>query len=85
MKIYDFTMPELEYFKQTCNFTPEEYELFSLRSKGVQLEECAEIMHCDSIKKLSGRVNKKIIKMTNTKWMNDWIDNVYWKSILEKP
>lgn len=33
MEIYDFTEPELEFFRNQCNFTPEEKEYFELRSK----------------------------------------------------
>lgn len=33
MEIYDFTEPELEFFRSQCNFTPEESEYFELRSK----------------------------------------------------
>lgn len=33
MEIYDFTEPELEFFRLQCNFTPEEREYFELRSK----------------------------------------------------
>lgn len=33
MEIYDFTEPELEFFRNQCNFTPEEREYFELRSK----------------------------------------------------
>ena len=33
MEIYDFTEPELNYFREKCNFTPEEKEYFELRSK----------------------------------------------------
>lgn len=33
MKVYDFTEPELERFRETCNFTAEERELFDYRSK----------------------------------------------------
>lgn len=33
MEIYDFTEPELQFFRKQCNFTPEELEYFELRSK----------------------------------------------------
>lgn len=33
MEIYDFTELELEFFRNQCNFTPEEREYFELRSK----------------------------------------------------
>jgi len=33
MKLCDFTVPELNRFRELCNFTPEELEYFNLRSK----------------------------------------------------
>lgn len=33
MQIYDFTEPELQFFRDQCNFTPEELEYFELRAK----------------------------------------------------
>lgn len=64
MKIADFTKPELDYFRENCNFVGIEIKVFELRSQGVPLEEIAEItnMSVDGIKKVSRRVNKKIIK-----------------------
>ena len=65
MNIKDFTKPELDYLRENCNFVGVETELFELRSKGVPLEEIAEKlnMSVDGIKKVSKRVNKKIIKI----------------------
>lgn len=65
MKIYDFTKPEIEYFLQNCNFTEEEENLFFYRSKKIPLEECAETMNISisTAKRISRRVNKKIIKL----------------------
>lgn len=64
MKIADFTKPELDYFRENCNFVGIEIKVFELRSQGFPLEEIAEItnMSVDGIKKVSRRVNKKIIK-----------------------
>jgi len=64
MKIADFTKPELDYFRENCNFVGIEKKVFELRSQGIPLEEIAEItnMSVDGIKKVSRRVNKKIIK-----------------------
>lgn len=65
MNIKDFTKPELDFFRENCNFVGSEMELFELRSQGVPLEEIAEHldMSVDGIKKVSKRVNKKIIKV----------------------
>lgn len=65
MNIKDFTKPELDYFRETCNFVGVESDVFELRSKGVPIEEIAELlnMSVDGIKKVSRRVNKKILKV----------------------
>lgn len=62
MKIYDFTLPELEFCKIFCNFTPEEQEFFEYRSKGITLEQCSELMNVSvaTVKRISARVNNKI-------------------------
>lgn len=64
MNIKAFTIPELDYFRKNCNFIGIEKEVFEMRSQGIPLEEIAEItnMSVDGIKKVSKRVNKKIIR-----------------------
>lgn len=83
MKVYEFTLPQIEYYRVFCNFDEKEAELFELRCKHIPLEKCAEIMIYDDVKKLSRRVNRKIEKMTNVKRMDEWIENVYWKNIIQ--
>lgn len=63
MIIADYTEHELEYFRRSCNFVGNEKELFELRSKGIPLERIAEQldMSVDGIKKVSRKVNKKIV------------------------
>lgn len=65
MKVYDFTVPELNYFRTYCNFTKDEKILFELRAKNIPLERCAEIMSVSvsTIKRLSRKVNNKIIRV----------------------
>ena len=65
MTVSDFTVPELDYFRATCNFIGKEKYVFELRSQGVTLEGIAELldMSVDGIKKVSRRVNKKIEKV----------------------
>lgn len=83
MKVYEFTMPQVEYYRTFCNFDEKEADLFELRRKNIPLERCAEIMIYDDIKNLSRRVNRKIEKVTNVKRMDEWIENVYWKNIIQ--
>ena len=65
LKVYDFTVFELNYFRKYCNFTEEERCLFELRAKNIPLESCAEIMNVSisTVNRISKRVNKKIIKV----------------------
>ena len=66
MNVYDFTVPELDYFRNVCNFTEPERELFELRAKCVPLEQCAEQMNMSvsTAKRISRRVNRKILKVS---------------------
>ena len=34
MQIFDFTVPELDMFRNLCNFTEDEREYFELRARG---------------------------------------------------
>ncbi len=83
MKVYDFTLPQIEYYRTFCNFDEKEAALFELRRQNIPLAQCAEILNYDDIKKISRRVNNKIIKMTNVKRMEEWIENVYWKNLIQ--
>lgn len=65
MTISNFTKPELDYFRANCNFVNLELDVFELRSKGYTLEYIAEKLNIsfDYARKISQRVNKKIIKV----------------------
>lgn len=65
MKIHDFTVPELNYFREYCNFTEEERILFDCRSKNIPLETCAEIMNVSlsTAKRMNKKIQNKIIKV----------------------
>lgn len=64
MVICDFTQTEINYFIEKCNFTDSETSLFLLRSKNIPLVQCSIRMNMslDGVKKLSRKVNRKIIK-----------------------
>lgn len=66
MKICDFVKPELDFFRENCNFVNLETEIFELRSKGIPLEEIAETLNIssDTARKVSQKINKKIGKVT---------------------
>lgn len=65
MIISDFTTPELEYFRENCNFVNLEIQIFEQRAKGVTLEALAENLNIsyDYARHLSRKVNKKILKV----------------------
>ena len=65
MIISDFTVIELDYFRDNCNFVGDELLVFELRSRGTPLIEIASMLNVslDTAKKLSRKVNKKIMKV----------------------
>lgn len=65
MKIRDFTVPELDKFRQLCNFTEDELQYFNLRSKDKSNVQIALIMHVSEaqVSKLARRVKNKIIRI----------------------
>lgn len=65
MKVNDFTVPELNYFRTYCNFTADERQLFELRAQNIPLERCAEVMNVSisTVKRMSRKVNSKIIRV----------------------
>lgn len=62
MKIRDFTVPELEYFRATCNFSPSELEYFNLRSRDKSNIEISMEMKISEaqVSKIAKRVKAKI-------------------------
>jgi orotate phosphoribosyltransferase-like protein len=65
MTISNFTKKELDYLREQCNFVNLEIPIFEQRAKGETLEHIAEELNISSdyARKLSQRVNKKIIKV----------------------
>lgn len=65
MVISDFTKPELDYFRENCNFVNYEIIVFNERANGVPLERIAEQLNIsyDYVRYLSRKVNKKIISV----------------------
>ena len=62
MIVSDFTTPELNYFREYCNFVGKEKDVFELRSQGVPLELIAENLDLsvEGVKRISVKVNRKI-------------------------
>lgn len=65
MRISEFTMPELNYLRDNCNFVDLEKPVFEMRSAGIPLEIIAEDLNLtiDGIKKISRKINKKISRV----------------------
>ena len=65
MIVSDFTVPELNFLRDNCNFVGNEIDVFELRSRGIPLERIAETlnMSAEGIKKVSRKVNNKIIRV----------------------
>ena len=62
MKIRDFTVPELNRFRELCNFTDEEMTYFNLRAKDKSNVEIAMKMNVSEpqVSKLAKRVKDKM-------------------------
>lgn len=62
MQIYDFTVPELDRFRELCNFSDDELEYFNLRSRHKSNVEIAMTMNVSEaqVSKLARKVKDKI-------------------------
>ena len=65
MKICDFTVPELNKFRELCNFTEDERTYFELRSKNKSNVQIAYEMHVSesTVSILARKVKKKILRV----------------------
>lgn len=65
MKIRDFTVPELNKFRELCNFTEDEMTYFNLRAKDMSNIEISITMNISEaqVSKLAKRVKSKIIRV----------------------
>lgn len=62
MQIYEFTVPELEKFRELCNFDDQELEYFNLRARHKSNVEISLTMNVSEsqVSKLARRVKNKI-------------------------
>ncbi len=65
MKIRDFTVPELNRFRELCNFTDDELQYFNLRSRDKSNVQIALEMNVSEpqVSKLAKRVKNKIYRV----------------------
>lgn len=65
MKLRDFTVPELDKFRELCNFTTDELEYFELRAKDYSNVSIALQMNVSEsqVSKLAKRVKSKMIRI----------------------
>lgn len=64
VKVCEFIEPELEQFRQICNFVGLEKDVFELRARGLSLYEMSDALDVDYevVKRASQKVTHKIIK-----------------------
>lgn len=65
MLIKDFTLPELEYFRENCNFTEDELAYFNYRARGMSNVYIALEMNISesTVSRLARKVKSKILKV----------------------
>ena len=65
MKICDFTVPELNKFRELCNFTEQESKYFELKSKDMSNIQIATQMNVSesTVSKLAKAVKSKIFRV----------------------
>lgn len=65
MKIWDFTVPELDRFRELCNFTDDERMYFDLRAKNKSNVQIAYEMNVSesTVSVLARKVKKKIVRI----------------------
>ena len=69
MVVSDYIKPELDYFRENCNFVDDELEVFELRRKGYSLEQIAEMKDYTygGIKRISRKVSDKMARLERIK------------------
>ena len=80
MSISDNILPQLEFYRALCNFTPDERKLFDLRAKDCTLDECCAELGIDDIsrvKRLHAKVKKKMDAAKSLVDMEKWIKEHY--------
>lgn len=65
LKICDFTVPELNKFRELCNFTEQESKYFELKSKDMSNIQIATQMNVSesTVSKLARSVKSKIFRI----------------------
>lgn len=62
MKIRDLTVPELNHYRQYCNFTAPELAVFDGLASGMTLEECSDSVHqsVSTVNRLNRSIKSKM-------------------------
>lgn len=62
MIVKDFTKPELDYFRENCNFVGNEIDVFEYKSRGITEEHIAEYtgLTVSGVKYISRKIYNKI-------------------------
>lgn len=66
LKVYDFTEPELEFYRAKCNFTKDERMCFDLKAKNWSIVQIAQEMNVSEpqVSILTRRIKNKIIRVS---------------------
>lgn len=65
IQIYDFTVPELDRFRELCNFSEQELLYFNLRAKHYSNTKIAFEMNLsvDGVSKVAKKVKSKMLRI----------------------
>lgn len=65
MKLRDYTVPELDYFRENCNFTDDELKYFNMKAKDSSNIEISLKMDISTsqVSKIASRVSSKISRV----------------------
>ena len=66
MKLYEFTVPELNHYRELCNFTEDELAVFNIKAKGKSIVQISMELHISEsqVSKLTARINKKMVRIS---------------------
>ena len=66
MKLCDFTVPELNHYRELCNFTDDEMAVFNLKAKGKSIVQISMELNISEsqVSKLTSKINKKMVRIS---------------------
>ena len=66
MKLSDFTVPELNHYRELCNFTEDELAVFNLKARGKSIVQISMELNISEsqVSKLTSKINKKMVRVS---------------------